>query len=379
MPLTGIDVSQHQGSVDFAKVKKAGHDFVIVKSSEGQDFRDKTFNAARVDAIRKAGLTLGVYHYLRPRPGREGGVEADWAVRVAKTHGWGKPGDIPLVVDIEESDLGVAATRRYLKQFVDRYRLLMGHAPVVYSFPHFLLGLAPKDTMGCPLWIAHFDVPKPTVPLPWKAQAIWQHSSHGRCPGVSGNVDLNRATTLPKIPAKKPKPKPLTRRERTRRRMRRARAAYLDTHANRALRVFLISKARLGLWDDRYCLYYGVDPNVTDAVRGFITRGYAQGLVPTSTTGGTHAARSFHYQRVGGKGRAADMGARRDISAAEGLRRKQAHQRVEYRRFKAGRWPRAIEILGPINDQCVLAGVPARLGEGSPLEQMHDTHTHGAF
>jgi hypothetical protein len=142
------------------------------------------------------------------------------------------------------------------------------------------------------------------------------------------------------------------------------------------LRVYLISKARLGIWDRRYCSYFGVDPDVTKPVRKFITRGFAAGLVATSTTGGTHATGSYHFQEIDGQGRAADMGHRSDISAAEGQRRKEAFQRDEFgRRHKT----RPAELIGPINNRCVLRGVDASLGEGTDLEQAHDNHVHGAW
>ena len=75
--LKGVDVSQHQGSVDWQKVTGAGFDFAIVKSSEGQDFIDPADGSksdpndrrlerlrARCVEIREHGLTLGVDDYL---------------------------------------------------------------------------------------------------------------------------------------------------------------------------------------------------------------------------------------------------------------------------------------------------------------------------
>jgi GH25 family lysozyme M1 (1,4-beta-N-acetylmuramidase) len=125
--LRGVDVSQHQGSIQCERVRADGFRFAIVKCSEGQDFIDPadggmgSSNDERLDRlrvccaeIRKRNLTLGVYHYLRPRPGRTGDVEADWAVRVARAIGWGKKGDVRLVVDVEETELGRGATQRYL-------------------------------------------------------------------------------------------------------------------------------------------------------------------------------------------------------------------------------------------------------------------------
>ena len=153
--------------------------------------------------------------------------------------------------------------------------------------------------------------------------------------------------------------------------MRRARRRFRRTGSNRALRVYLVSKARLGRWDDRYCAYWGVSTAVTRRVRRFITRGFAVGLVPTSTFRPGDFG-SYHAQR-----RAADMGLRRElIGTARGLRRLRRFQAAEFRR--RGR-TRPIELIGPDNRRTILRGRVAPLTEGTPLEQQHDNHVHGAF
>jgi len=135
--------------------------------------------------------------------------------------------------------------------------------------------------------------------------------------------------------------------------------------------VYLISKARLGRWDDRYCAYWGVPTGVTRAVRRFITRGFAAGLVPTSTFRPSDSG-SYHSQR-----RAADMGLRRElIGTVRGLRRMRRFQAAEFRRRRR---TKVVELIGPNNRRTVLRGQVARLPEGSPLEQQHDNHVHGAF
>jgi hypothetical protein len=161
-------------------------------------------------------------------------------------------------------------------------------------------------------------------------------------------------------------------------RMRRAWRKYRRTGSNQAFRVYLIARAKLGIWDRRYCAYYGVDPNVSPACKRFIVRGYAAGLVPTSTTGGAHSSGSYHYQRDGaGRGRGVDLGLRREhIGTPEGLRRMEAFQRAEFARFpKSG----ALELIGPLAGLTVLRGTSSQLAEGSALETQHDNHVHGAF
>ena len=200
---TGPDVSMHQGDVDWEAVRRAGHDFAVVKATEGQDYRDPTFGRGRMNAMREAGLVRGVYHYLRPRRGRTGVVEANWAVEVAREAGWGG-GDLRLVCDLEETALGAAATLRYLGLFVARVEDLTGERPILYTYPAFWIQRLgdPRENFACPLWIAHYGVARPTVPRAWSSWTMWQYTSSGRVAGVRGRCDLNRAVdALPTVGA----------------------------------------------------------------------------------------------------------------------------------------------------------------------------------
>lgn len=188
-----IDVSSVQGVVDFHKVKAAGYDGIIAKASEGQDFTDARFTA-NVRAARAAGLKVGAYHFLRPRAGRSGAVEAKWFMKHLRATRLGK-GDIRPVLDVETTALADAATATYVSQAVAALRKA-GYRPMIYTFPAFRHW---TSSFGCPLWVAHFGVDHPTIPAPWKRYYIWQHSSSGSVPGVSGHVDLNVCPDLHKI------------------------------------------------------------------------------------------------------------------------------------------------------------------------------------
>ena len=151
-----------------------------------------------------------------------------------------------------------------------------------------------------------------------------------------------------------------------------ARAAYLAHPTNLGLRRYLMLKGRLGRWDRRMHLYYGVATDVTHDVKRCIARAYGRGLVPTSTTGGKHAPGSFHFQH-----RAADLGLRKEeIGTAKGMRRMVRFQTAEFRRFQRRG---IVELIGPDETITVLRGSSTRLADGSALETAHDNHVHVAF
>jgi hypothetical protein len=157
-------------------------------------------------------------------------------------------------------------------------------------------------------------------------------------------------------------------------RFRRLRRRYINLRGAKrpALRVYLRAKARLGRWDDRYCSFFNVSTNVSPAVKAFITRGYAKGLVPTSTVRSTWP--SYHAQKNGaGQGRAADMGNREGAWARGSQRRLKRFQRAEWKR--GGH----TELIGPINSMTILRGSRTSLPEDAALENQHDDHVHGAY
>jgi lysozyme len=190
----GIDVSNHQGAaVNFNTVKKVGYSFVYCKATEGLGFVDNTFHANVVRA-QAAGLKVGAYHFLRPKAGRTGADEARAFIAELKRSGLGA-GNLRPAIDVEVTAVSPAVTEAYVDSCARAMRAA-GYDPLIYTFPAFLHW---HSTHGCPLWIANFDVAKPTIPSPWKGYVIWQHSSTAKVPGVSGNCDVNRCPDLQKI------------------------------------------------------------------------------------------------------------------------------------------------------------------------------------
>jgi GH25 family lysozyme M1 (1,4-beta-N-acetylmuramidase) len=192
-PAYGIDVSQAQGSIDWSKVRASGKRFAYVKATEGQDFKDPTFSASRLEAMRRAHVVPGVYHFLRPRSDRPGSREATWFIQTIAAAGYGK-GDLPPVMDLETTTLSASATCHYAHSFYGRVRDVLHLHAIIYTYPSF----AQTYLAGCRwmahkrLWIANYGVSQPTVPTPWSSYLIWQFSSTGHVDGIGGNVDLDK-------------------------------------------------------------------------------------------------------------------------------------------------------------------------------------------
>lgn len=187
----GIDVSNHQGSIDWSKVANRAA-FVFVKTSEGMTFEDPFYTEDRVKALRREGIPFGPYHFAT-NEGASGKEEARRFVRIAKSKGWGKKGDLPGVLDIEVGHGGRPGVR-FVREFVREYKRLTGHRPIVYTGSFWRDALRnPMTLMRCKLWLAAYVSDwRPFLPRAWKKPWLWQYTDSAHCPGVDGPVDGNR-------------------------------------------------------------------------------------------------------------------------------------------------------------------------------------------
>jgi lysozyme len=180
----GIDVSHDQQTVSWPAVVQAGYVFTFIKATDGETYVDPDF-AQNWAGAKAADLLRGAYHFFRAEDSPQAQVDLFW-----KTVGGN--GELPLVVDVEES-MGVSAPTLIsnLTQFLEELQQASGRTPMIYTGPGFWNGLGTTAFGGYPLWVAEYGVSQPTVPKGWASWAFWQHSESGTVPGIQGAVDLN--------------------------------------------------------------------------------------------------------------------------------------------------------------------------------------------
>jgi GH25 family lysozyme M1 (1,4-beta-N-acetylmuramidase) len=194
--IPGIDVSHHQGTIDWAQVAASGQRFVIAKATEGLFSVDPTYATNRAGATA-AGLVFGAYHFARPdlHPTDPRG-EADHFVDTAQLG----PGNIVPVLDLERSgDLTQAQLTEWILAWLGQVTARTGVRPMVYTSPNGWVNrtgntTAVADAGYSLLWIAHWFVSEPTVPANnWQGNgwAFWQYSNCGTVSGIQGCVDLD--------------------------------------------------------------------------------------------------------------------------------------------------------------------------------------------
>lgn len=192
--LTVIDLSNWQGSVNWARVKQDGIGLAYVKATQGDGYTDPTFEPNRREA-EALGIRIGAYAYVTPG---KASPEAQ-AAHLAKVVGTLRRRELRPAQDLETG--GTAGVEAFARAFSKAVARELGCTPLLYSYPAFLSSLRLTRPIGGGLWLASYgrndgadhgaDVPKP-----WKHWVAHQFTSQGHAPGIAGSVDISHAPRL---------------------------------------------------------------------------------------------------------------------------------------------------------------------------------------
>ena len=181
-PLKGIDISYHNGDIDFGRVAADSVDFVYIKASEGAGWKDPKF-ADNFDRARLAGLPVGVYHFFRFDVS---GLRQAYNLLEALD---GRQPDLPIAIDLEEwanaPDVSTDNIVDHLTVMVERLQA-EGLRVMIYTNKNGYSRFVKRRLDHLDLWICSFT--DPPLADEWR---LWQHSHQGRVEGISGPVDLN--------------------------------------------------------------------------------------------------------------------------------------------------------------------------------------------
>jgi hypothetical protein len=180
MDVRVVDVSNHQGTVDWGQVLGSGRAGAICKATEGLTFVDGQF--ARNWAALAAAQIRGAYHFANPG-GSSGAAQAQ---RFLSVVGPVKQSDL-LVLDIEQGNGNLAS---WALDWLHAVQAATGVIPWVYSYASFLKVHLFDPALGrFPLWLAAYQTAPPPAPSPWTQWRLWQHTNTAVVLGISGNVD----------------------------------------------------------------------------------------------------------------------------------------------------------------------------------------------
>jgi len=182
----GIDVSHHQGDINWDLVYKKGALFTYIKATEGGAWKDPKYLENRKKA-KKAGLKVGAYHYFSFC--KDPKIQLNNLIRTVHL----ADEDLPMAVDVElrgncSKKISPKQFRRELKHFLTELENHYHVRPIIYSTMKFYNRHLVKEFSDYRVWIQNLNgEDKALEELPW---IFWQYKV-GKVSGIKGVVDLN--------------------------------------------------------------------------------------------------------------------------------------------------------------------------------------------
>lgn len=210
MPNIIMDVSRWQKRIDWDAVKASGLVSGVMlralgnssKDAPSKPYIDPTFER-NYAACQRLGIPCGVYYYCKA----VNVAEADAELALLRQMLTGKTVQLPVAVDIEDTYVQAPLDKQTLTDIAAHALAAieqMGFYAMLYTGLYFgrdnlyMTGAALKKY---DVWLAAYRSKKPAPDWPF---GLWQYTSKGKIPGVSGGVDLSHAyKDYAKIIAKK--------------------------------------------------------------------------------------------------------------------------------------------------------------------------------
>jgi lysozyme len=184
--LQGVDVSTYDGTVDWPTAKAHGISFAIAKATEGTSLQDDQFST-NWPAMKQNGVVRGAYHFFHCDD--DPATQASFFLGVVGTL---QPGDLPPVLDFEDSSCPASTAISLAVQWLDAVASATKTLPILYCSPGFIEGLDDPSALAghAQLWVADWGPSCPELPAPFTTWPLWQYSATGTVPGVNGSPGM---------------------------------------------------------------------------------------------------------------------------------------------------------------------------------------------
>ncbi|MEU2184016.1 lysozyme [Streptomyces thermolilacinus] len=182
----GVDVSSHQGNVNWPALWTSGVKWAYVKATEGTYYKNPYF-AQQYNGSYNIGMIRGAYHFATPDT-TSGAAQADYFVN--NGGGWSRDGKtLPGALDIEWNPYGSACYGKtqagmvsWIGDFLARYKYRTGRDAVIYTATSWwkqCTGNYGGFGSSNPLWVARYNTTVGELPAGWPYYTMWQYTSTG--------------------------------------------------------------------------------------------------------------------------------------------------------------------------------------------------------
>ncbi len=182
-----IDVSHHQGAINWSLVKSDGVLGAYIKATEGKTGLDEKHDDNAKGAAA-AGLPVGFYHYAHPE---NNDPLAEAAKFVGAVKGYNAVFPHALDVEGKAGTVGAVKLTAWCMAWLQEVERLSGHPTMIYTGASFAKTYLGKQLAAWPLWIAHYGVEAPMANSTWDSWSVFQFTSSSNVKGIAGKVDLN--------------------------------------------------------------------------------------------------------------------------------------------------------------------------------------------
>lgn len=189
-----IDVSSHNGDINWKEVKKAGINGAMIRVGyrgygDATIVEDECFQK-NIAGAKDAGLKVGVYFFSQATTPEEAIEEAEYVTEKI----WGRGVSLPVAFDMEPfmgNERFINHDIKSKTEMADAFLKVIskfGYEPILYGNPTWLTGDVDISKLTeYPIWLAHY-----TYSTEWPYMfRMWQFTSQGRVEGINGDVDLN--------------------------------------------------------------------------------------------------------------------------------------------------------------------------------------------
>ncbi len=189
-PVFGIDISHHQGEINFDQMFASDFsdsiDFFYIKATEGTNHKDRRYDI-NAEGIAVLAGKYGFYHFYQAK---QSAIEqANHFANTIDPYNY----KLKPVLDIESlSGMNEDVLCDSLLVFMNRVEELLAVRPIIYTFHSFYIDhLAGHKIENELYWIAKYN--GSTHLIHDDNFIIWQFSESGHLNGVNENIDLNVA------------------------------------------------------------------------------------------------------------------------------------------------------------------------------------------